>query len=720
MNPDDFQIKDYQIHLPPLGQGSYGCVYRATYRGISDRALKIFRPGAVDLSTMARELEKLSSVAEHHGIVTLHDFDLLANPPYYAMGLHADKGPGGEWNTRTLERLCGKVEHREAWRLLREIADALAYLHRNHIIHCDIKPTNMLLTDESPHRVKVCDFGQSRGDALEGFEPAGTPLYASPEQLRNPRESADGKGFRWDVYSFGVVAYKLCTGRLPRLQKLAETERKNRNLEATISENENMEATMSESRHFDGDNLASLTELEAEITWPDDIFIRPDHRELIESCLQIDPARRPSDMREVWARMQQLDQQRIVRRARRLNALFASLLVIAIWASGLAFIQARRARAASEVAMKTREQAEGLVSFIVNKLNREELTGPGLDELYDHIADNAETYLENLPKTRRSSTLLRISANTASLRGRQALERGELDTALEKFRNAHEIRAQLAENNAELPELAWLASNDLIEIGSVLEQKKLYDKALKTYTEALDWRTKNLALDKPLELTHLRRIIEALVSLGRVHLANGTPKLAITEFEKALALQKITADAALPEIMPLLNRSRIPLLRATGAIYLAEGDLDKAAVSYEEMVRVAESLTEEGDDPELKLEASIAYADGLSSLGRIQLAQNELEAALGLFRDEIRNRERIRDHLPYDPEPKVALADAYANLAKCLDTKDNAERSVALFHLEQALSLIGRLPQSWKDKADIQTRFSTIRDSISKILELEE
>ena len=88
---EPLNIRDYQIHLPPLGEGAFGRVYRATYRGISERALKIFRTPSVNLSQMARELEKLSSVAEHAGIVTLHDFDLLSDPPYYAMGLHADQ-----------------------------------------------------------------------------------------------------------------------------------------------------------------------------------------------------------------------------------------------------------------------------------------------------------------------------------------------------------------------------------------------------------------------------------------------------------------------------------------------------------------------------------------------------------------------------------------------------------------------------------------------------
>ena len=282
---DDFDVKDYNIYLPPLGEGTYGRVFRATYRGISDRALKIFRPGAVDLSTMSRELEKLSSVAEHHGIVTLHDFDLLSEPPYYAMGLHADQNPDGSWETRTLDRLCGHVDYREAWRLLKEIADAMAYLHRHQIVHCDVKPSNILLTDETPYRTKICDFGQSRGLAMEGFEPVGTPLYAPPEQLRDPRNSANGKGFRWDVYSFGVMAFKLVTGRLPRLQELADAERKSFDPEATLLES-SIEGTLADAEgrdRIDGNRLATMTEAVEDIRWPADAPFSAERRELIEA-----------------------------------------------------------------------------------------------------------------------------------------------------------------------------------------------------------------------------------------------------------------------------------------------------------------------------------------------------------------------------------------------------------------------------------------------------
>ena len=149
----------------------------------------------------------------------------------------------------------------------------MSYLHRHQIVHCDLKPSNILLTDETPLHIKICDFGQSRGLTAEGFEPVGTPLYASPEQLRDPGDSADGKGFRWDVYSFGVIAYKLLTGNLPRLQSLAAAEKSTFDADATLQE-ATIEATLAETGNIlDGENLANMVEAVEEIEWPTDYYI---------------------------------------------------------------------------------------------------------------------------------------------------------------------------------------------------------------------------------------------------------------------------------------------------------------------------------------------------------------------------------------------------------------------------------------------------------------
>ncbi|MEM6278318.1 MAG: serine/threonine-protein kinase, partial [Verrucomicrobiota bacterium] len=585
---ESIKIKDYQIHSPPLGEGAYGRVFRATYRGISDRALKIFRPGAVDLSTMARELEKISQVAEHQGIVTLHDFDLLNEPPYYAMGLHADQTSDGAWETRTLEKLCGHVDHREGWRLIRDIADALAYLHRNQIIHCDVKPSNILLTDETPLHIKICDFGQSRGLAAEGFEPVGTPLYASPEQLRDPRNSADGRGFRWDVYSFGVLAYKLLTGELPRLQALASAESTSFDPEATVSE-ATLEATLAETGNaIDGEQLATLTEAVEEISWPHDFYVPSDHKELIELCLKLDPEERPSDMREVWSRMQQLDQQSVVKRARRLNTIFATLLVVAIWASGFAFIQANRAREATEEAMLASEMSRQNAGAAIDLMNLiiEEVSAVEISEnsrLHEIVSENANIFLENrLQDQTASGRILRFAAQTAFLNGRTQLEQGDLEEALKSFTSAYEIRSGLAEDNDSPGDLSVRASRDLMEIGKIHELQSDYEEAEIAYTKALEWRSQTATGGELFSLQQVRDLAAAYSALSRVQFFNEDISGALNTLDEIFSIvdSRINESTNLERSQFTIEAIRI--LEQKGQIEYSSENLDGAARTYQD------------------------------------------------------------------------------------------------------------------------------------------
>jgi len=721
--PDDEQIKvkDYQIHFPPLGEGAYGQVFRATYRGISERALKIFRPGVVDLSTMARELEKLSQVTEHQGIVTLHDFDLLHDPPYYAMGLHAYPNLDGVWETRTLERLCGHVDHREGWRLIRDIADAVSYLHRNQIIHCDIKPSNILLTDETPFHIKICDFGQSRGLAAENFQPVGTPLYASPEQLRHPRDSADGKGFRWDVYSFGVVAYKLLTGRLPRLQGLASEERKNFDPDSTLVE-ATMEATLAETGNgIDANQLATLTEAEEDIFWPADFYVPSDRKALIEQCLSLDPRERPADMREVWNRIQQLDQQAVVKRARRLNTIFAILLVVALWASGFAFIQARKAKRATDAAMlasaeyeKSAGAAVDLMLLFVSELNKGDISGAGADRLYTIVSENAKTFLENRSKDLRTSTrILRFSAQTASLRGRQALDEGDLNLALKEFTSAFEIRSKLAEDPNSVDELALLASRDLMDIGGIHERQKNYKAAVTAYSSALEWRSQVSGEDGIFSLPQVTELATTYKALSRVHQLEKDTKLAIATLNEILTILNDRIEDGKPSDIPGYAMEAVRVLLLLGEIEYGEENITDASETYQELMVLSKSLAT--GPPSLASEANLAYLIALRSLGTIQLDQAQKEAALVLFREEIKIREQFIRIRPYDAEAKIPLAEAYAYAAKCLDLTGETSRSLAVFYLEQSLDLISKLPYDLRSRKEILEKTAEFKASLASI-----
>lgn len=719
---DSIKVKDYVIHQPALGEGAYGQVFRATYRGISERALKIFRPGAVDLATMARELEKLSQVTEHQGIVTLHDFDLLHDPPYYAMGLHAYQNLDGFWETRTLERLCGHVDHREGWRLIRDIADAVSYLHRNQIIHCDIKPSNILLTDETPFHIKICDFGQSRGQAAEGFQPVGTPLYASPEQLRNPRDSADGKGFRWDVYSFGVVAYKLLTGELPRLQGLANAERRSFDPDSTL-----VEATIEgdqprNEKVVTGRQLATLIEAVEDITWPSGFYIPSDRKLLVEQCLSLDSRERPADMREVWGRIEQLDQQTVVKRARRLNTIFAILLVVALWASGFAFIQARKAKRATDAAMlasvesdKSAGAAVDLMLLFVSELNKGDISGAGADRLYSIVSENAQTFLDNRSKDRLTSTrILRFSAQTAALRGRQALEREDFDEALKDFTSAYEIRSELAEDPNSPDDFALLASRDLMEIGKIHELKIDYKEAATAYSAALEWRSQVSGESGLFSLAQIKELATNYKALSRVQELGRDTKSAIATLNEILSIVNRRIEDGAPSDVPgyALEAARVLLLR--GAIEYSSGNITEASTTYQSLMTLVKSLSTA--PPSLAEEARGAHLEALRSLGLIQLDQKQPEAALVLFREEIKIREEATRLRPYDAEAKVSLADAYAYAAQSLDLTNATSRSLATFYLEQAVALVDKLPNDIKTRSDINVKLTRFKSSLSEIM----
>ncbi|MCF6311953.1 MAG: serine/threonine-protein kinase [Verrucomicrobiales bacterium] len=714
----EFTISDYQIHLPALGEGAFGTVYRATYRGISDRALKIFRPDTVDLSTMARELEKLSSVAEHHGIVTLHDFDLLSDSPYYAMGLHADPQADGSWKTRTLESLENSSDPRESWRLIREIADALAYLHRHQIIHCDVKPSNILLTDENPVQIKLCDFGQSRNEAVENVDPAGTPLYASPEQLRDPRDSADGKGFRWDVYSFGVVSYKLLTGQLPRLQKISASDVSNFDLEATIAEAD-LDDTLADNSGINGETLAKLIESEEELVWPDRIRINPDRKELIERCLSTDPKKRYADMREVWNLIKGIDQQRIVNRARRLSFLFATLLFAAILATGLAFVQAKRAKEAIAESRSNREQAEKLVLFIINNLNSE-LSRTGQLELLEHIGHNADTYLKTLNVDQRAGqTLLRLSANTAAMKGEAALRKGALNFALQHLNNAYEIHSKLLEENPDDSSLAELTSNDLMALAKIYDKQQKYQEAIEQCQQAYELRSTNLLNSTSDDPQLIPRISECLSHIADLHKRMGDSKAAFKTYQQAIKLYNDALDQASEISRPILLTNLLTVLNALSVLQLEEGDTSAARETIQSIFEYANQLHALG--PDHLLSSQLAKADANRFLGKIYLGLSDKSTAMTFFQLEIPLRENISTNLaPLEAKHKIQYAEALALFASSKNLSLPEDRSVASNSYQDAIRALERLPSSAKKEENIRARLTDYRESIAQIMEMDE
>lgn len=193
-----------------IGRGGTGTVYLAHRTdGQFDQVVAI-KLLAWELSdprirdAFLNERQILASLA-HPGIAAIIDGGTTESGTPYLVMEYIDGKP--------LDTYCreGRMGLRERLNLLEGICDAVSFAHRNLIIHLDLKPSNVLVT-ETQH-VKVLDFGTAK--ILTHPEAAvtqriATPRYASPEQLRGERA-----GIASDVFSIGVIAAELLTGAWP-------------------------------------------------------------------------------------------------------------------------------------------------------------------------------------------------------------------------------------------------------------------------------------------------------------------------------------------------------------------------------------------------------------------------------------------------------------------------------------------------------------------------
>ncbi len=197
------QVPGYAIESL-LGSGAYGEVWMALDQRTGRRvAIKFYtRQGAVDLSLLSREVEKLVFLSADRYVVQLLDVGWDSRPPYYVMDFIDNGSLEDELDRR------GTLPVAEAVELFGEIGIGLMHLHGKGVLHCDLKPGNVLLDQDKKPR--LADFGQSR--LSHELAPAlGTLFFMAPEQA-DLRAAPDA---RWDVYALGALLYCMLTGNPP-------------------------------------------------------------------------------------------------------------------------------------------------------------------------------------------------------------------------------------------------------------------------------------------------------------------------------------------------------------------------------------------------------------------------------------------------------------------------------------------------------------------------
>jgi predicted Ser/Thr protein kinase len=209
VNPGD-EFGPYRIEST-LGRGGMGTVYLATHERLQRRvAVKVIATAlADDPEFRARFLResRLAASLDHPHVIPIYDADEVDGVLFLAMRYVA--GP----SLQDLIRERAPLSAGETLRIAEQIGGALDAAHAADLIHRDVKPANILLSESDGHSY-LCDFGLAKRTSSMAVTHAGSFLgtvdYCSPEQIRG--EALDGRA---DVYSLGCVLYHCLAGEPP-------------------------------------------------------------------------------------------------------------------------------------------------------------------------------------------------------------------------------------------------------------------------------------------------------------------------------------------------------------------------------------------------------------------------------------------------------------------------------------------------------------------------
>ncbi len=213
-------IGEYEL-IDEIARGGMGVVYRARHKGLKRMvALKMILSGSMATSEererFLREAE-LAANLDHPSIVPIYEVGEHESRPFFSMKLV-------EGSTLSRQAARFREDPRAAARLASTLARALHYAHGRGFLHCDLKPSNVLL--DAQDKPYITDFGlacRTGEDSSLSVSGAilGTPSYMAPEQATGSRARL---GPATDVYGLGAILYELLTGRPPfRAPTIMET-----------------------------------------------------------------------------------------------------------------------------------------------------------------------------------------------------------------------------------------------------------------------------------------------------------------------------------------------------------------------------------------------------------------------------------------------------------------------------------------------------------------
>jgi len=745
-------IGPYQIH-EVIGSGGMGQVFLASRAdGAFDKrvAIKVLKQGLQSDELLARfQLERQSLARlEHPGIARLIDGGTTEDGrPYFVME-HIDG--------RRIDDYCTAkgLSTRERLLIFLRVCDAVHHAHQNLLIHRDLKPDNVLVTEAG--EPKLLDFGIAKLLAPGGStarttlsqSPGSfmTPEYASPEQVRGEALTT-----ATDVYSLGVVLYELLTGCLPyRLETRSLPE-----IQRVVCETEPQRPSLQDAAKQ----------------------LRGDLDNIVLMALQKEPARRyasveqfAEDLRRhlsgkpVIARVATLRYRagRFIRR-NKAPVLAAAILLLALVAGTVTTAwQAQLAAKQRDTAEANLAQARQITTFLVDlfsisdpaesegqELTARQILDRGAEHVRTELSDQprvqaalmhtiglvyvklglfepAEALLEEALAVRRRLLGERDPqvAETLNALGLLKLEAGDYLEAEQLSASALEIRQTLLGD--EHVDTLETRSN----LGLVYQAQARYDQAISTLRQVLEIRLRLFGHEAPSVAVSRNNLAGALYGQGdyagaeallrealetdrRVHSdrhpdvarrlnniglmrhAQGDYQGARDLYEQALEIRRQAYGENHPEVAKTLNN--------LGGVCLGEGDLRGAEAKIRAAIDVYRAV-HGGDHPDV--------AQSSINLASILQQQERFEEAEALYREALAIQDRLRG------EANPAIAGTLVRLGQLLMATGRAEEAEDPLRRALKIRSGAALEPDWIT-ADVQTVLGRCLTLLNRLEEAE-
>ncbi len=664
-------LGDYEL-LDELGKGGMGIVYRARQRSMNRIvALKVIRPDRLaGMATVSRNkaIERFRIEAEaaarisHDNLVAVYEVGCDAGCHF--MSMRYVEGP-------SLSDLVRKnpADNRQSAEWLEPVCRAVHAVHRQGILHRDLKPQNIML-DKATGRTLLTDFGLAKlteddTSLTKTGEVMGTPAYMPPEQFRD----AASVTVAADVYSLGATLYCTLSGRPP--------------FQASSSMQ-----TMQQVLEIDSVPLRQLNPA-----------VDRDLETICMKCLEKEPSRRYASAesladelkrylegRPILARPISLPE-RAWRWSRR-NPLPASLIAVtfvsifvALAALGVSNVRTEAARKNSEESF---QEAMSAVNDFFTRVSEERLLNePGLQAVRHDLLKKARDYYEKFLKRRgddpslkgelaatqfrmglileeletpetaldwfakaRESQKAQVAAqpdsleqvralsNTINAMGRASARLGRLDDAAENFREAERLREGLIARTKDADakfELIRLHANCRMNLGVVERQRQNFEEAKRLYDAAQTQREKTLP-QKLKDRAMRRDLAKGFHNLANLAIDRGDGEALRDNISKAIDLLEKLVQENARDLDDQYLLSLCYRLRGDQFAALLADDpqaFPAAQDDYSQALRVVQRLSDLNPSVQKYLRELVGL---LVNLGQLDAQLERREAAIAHFR----------------------------------------------------------------------------------------